>query len=163
MPPVDAVPSAQAVRRPGPTRWSRVVRSVLGWVAVVALLGGAAVSLVPIDNPGVQVCGAPAFFLLDGRIDTYPDQNRQVRRSDGSVDTLTDAEIDRAFDSPCTDRVADRMVPVAYSMAIGIGLGLVALIASLISWWRHAPPRPPRIDPTTPLPATDAAAEHPPN
>lgn len=111
---------------------------VIGWTAVALILAAVVVVLVPVDNPGVQSCGTPAAFALDGRPDVYPDAGGKVRRSDGSIDTLTKAEIDRAYDQPCTDRVGARLVPAGIALVAGTLLGVVALGSSMVSWWRRA-------------------------
>ena len=132
-------PTARPTRR-GLT----VLAAVPAWLAVVAMFGAFMWSLVPLDNPGVQHCGAPLMFLYDGRTNGYPDANSQIRRPDGHVDTLTKAEVTRAFEHACSERVADHMVPAFVAFSAGAVLGLVTLLVSMVVWWRRSPPRPKR-------------------
>jgi len=67
---------------------------VVGWAAVGAVVFGSLVAVIPVDNPGVQACGPPIGFLLRGEADAYPDAEGRIRRDDGRIDTLTDAERD---------------------------------------------------------------------
>ena len=122
-PPPPPLPSAR--KRP-------LVFTILGWGAIVSLGVALIMALLPIDNPGVQSCGTPAAFMAQGRVNLYPDAARQIRRADGSVQTLNKAQLDRAFDHPCTARVSARMVPVFWLAAVGLALGLITLIGSAI-------------------------------
>jgi len=119
----------------------RALASIPVWIALAAMVGPLLVSVVPVTNPGVQDCGAPASFLLGGHVDTYPDANGQVRRPNGKVETLTKAEQARAFDHQCSARIAARMGPAAGVFAFGTLLGVVTLLVSMVCWWRAAPRR----------------------
>ena len=119
-----------------------------GWVAVVVVLGALAYGFVPVTNPGVQRCGAPITFVLDAKLDSYPDAAGRLQQPDGSIPTLTKAELDRAFHHQCSKRAAHRMVRVAIAALSGVALGLIVLFASLVSWWRAAPPLRPVPTPT---------------
>ena len=136
-------PSAPAPAAPRRT-WLNRLAAVPGWLAVVAMLGSLGLAFVPLSNPGVQTCGSPALFLLDGKVDRLPDANGRVQDADGTIRTLTKAQQDRAFNHKCSARVADRIVPLAATFGTGAIVGLVVLLASMVVWWRHSPPARPR-------------------
>ena len=119
------------------------VGALLGWLAVVAIAVPLAISVVPVDNAGVQHCGTPAAFLLGGRVDTYPDAHGQIRGAGGRAITLSKAAQDRAYHHQCSRRIAHRMAPLAFVLTGGLAVGLGVLVVSMVVWWRRSPPREP--------------------
>ncbi|MCU1453112.1 MAG: hypothetical protein JWN46_1258, partial [Acidimicrobiales bacterium] len=112
-----------AVHAPG--RWAeRVisVTSILAGLALVLIVAGAVLFALPVSNPRVQSCGAPASFLLHGRVDTYVDPNKPPKG-------FTAAQALAANRDRCRKRVAARAVPGALLAGSGVALGLFAAIA----------------------------------
>lgn len=117
---------------PVPGRRSVVARGVaaVGWLALLAIVVGLVVSLVPLRNGIVQACGAPAAFLIDGRSDVYPDAGGRVRNSDGRIVQLSPGAVKAAIDRRCSRRVGDRMVRAG---ALLVGGGLVGVACVLVA------------------------------
>jgi len=115
---------------------SSTVVVIVGWCALIAIAIAAGVALVPVRNGPIQACGAPGAFLLEGRTDLYPDADGRVRRSNGEVEQLSPAEIADAYDRPCSQRVADRMVPAGVLLTAGAVTGLIIVTAAAVGTWR---------------------------
>lgn len=99
--------------------------TIAAWVALAAIAVGIGVSLWPVRNGDVQDCGTPLAFVLTGRQDAAP-----TAGPGGTPPSA--AEIERALDHPCRERVAARMVPAALIWLGGILLGFGALVATMI-------------------------------
>ncbi|MEJ7585194.1 MAG: hypothetical protein WKF43_14195 [Acidimicrobiales bacterium] len=116
---------------------------ILGWLAVGAIALGVAIALVPVGDGATQDCGAPGAFLIEGRADVYPDADGRVQRGNGEVEQLSPAEVSDAYERPCSERVADRMVPAGIVLATGAGTGLLIAVAAGIGAVRRRPKRHP--------------------
>ena len=113
----------------GPARLADRVISLTSIAAALTLVlfaAGAVLFLLPVTNPGVQRCGVPAKYLLDGRVDTLLDPAQPPKG-------FTKAQAQAADDHRCRTRVADRAVPGALLLTGGVGLGLVAAVAEWIA------------------------------
>jgi hypothetical protein len=113
---------------------------ILGWVGIALIVLGVVVSLVPVDNPGVQACGAPVAYLVSGELDRIPDADGRVERN-GEVVTLDAAARKRAVDTPCSERIARRAIPAGVLVVVGSILGLTAVIIGIVGAWRRASAR----------------------
>lgn len=113
-----------------------------GWVALLVIAVGVAVAFVPVRNGDVQACGTPGAFLIEGRSDVYPDAGGRVRDGDGVDVQLSPSAVQAAVDRPCSQRVADRMVPAGVLLAGGTLTGLACVLAGAIGAWRRRPTDP---------------------
>jgi hypothetical protein len=116
---------------------SHRIAGVLGWAAVAAIALGVALGLVPVDNPGVQSCGAPLGFLVSGELDRFPDATGRLQRGDRVV-TLDPAQRRRAVESPCSERVERRAIPAGLLVVGGSVMGLTAVTIGIVGAWRRA-------------------------
>lgn len=108
-----------------PNRRMRVA-TVLMALASVALAVSAVLFLVPVSNPGVQNCGAPAWFLLTAETD------RPLVDSEGqAVNGWNEQRLRRAHEERCSVRVADRAVPAGALLG---GFWIVGLGALIVGW-----------------------------
>ncbi len=118
--------------------------TVLAGVALGALVASALLFLLPVSNPGVQNCGAPAGFLLRATSD------RPLVDGDGNLINGWDADedrdrIERAQDGRCSRRVARRAVPAGGFLS---AFWVLTPAAVLVGWSgrralrRTAPDRP---------------------
>ncbi len=125
-------------------------------MAVVALICFALALVLlalPVETPGVQRCGTPAAYLLEGRLDVIPDAEDRILGPDGEPVTLDAETAQTARDQPCRDRVADRAVPAGGLVLAGVVVGLGAFAVEVLvvrprrrQAWRSA---------VGPLPPTD--------
>lgn len=114
----------------GPTNARVRTATILSGIALATLAASALLFLLPVTNPGVQSCGAPAVFLLGATSD------RPLVDSDGNLINGWDAEADRdriqaAQDDPCSSRVARRAVPAGVLLA---GFWVLTPTAVIIGW-----------------------------
>lgn len=101
--------------------------TVLVGIALGALVLSALLFTVPVSNPQVQDCGAPAEFLLRATSD------RPLVDADGELINGWDAETDhdriaQAQKDPCSKRVARRAVPAGGFLVLFWVLTPAALI-----------------------------------
>lgn len=129
-PPVTSpAPGPRGVTRL-PTRPAGRIGQVATTLAVASLVGfaiAAVLFLIPVETPGVQDCGTPAGYLLDGRVDQIPDPEGRIRDASGEIVTLDPDVAAEARETPCQDRVAARAVPAA-------GLTLASLLVGMIAF-----------------------------
>lgn len=99
-------------------------------------LAGFAVAIVllaiPVQVPGVQQCGAPGAYLVDGRLDVVPDANDQILGPEGDPITLDAEDAQSARDHPCRERVADRAVPAGILILTSTVVGLGAFAVEVL-------------------------------
>jgi uncharacterized membrane protein YbhN (UPF0104 family) len=102
----------------------------LGALVVTLVFG-----FVPVTNPGVQSCGSPFVFSWQNRDDT-------VVPLAGSPSAPPNADHLRA-QSPCHERVDDRLIVAGLSFVVAMVLGFVGAVLGLLddrSSYRAAPP-----------------------
>lgn len=145
-PPPPPDPGA-APARPRPTG-VLLATAVIATIGVVVALLGIGILLLPVSTP-TQDCGTSLGFLLDGRVNEFV-----------SVDDppagITPAEALANNETPCRDRVADRVKPAAVLIGAGLVAALGATVAEItIRLLRRSKRRRP------PIGATTARAEAP--
>ena len=123
--PAADVDAPAAPRRRWPDRVISVT-PVFAAIALVLIVAGAIVLAIPVENPKVQDCGAPAVFVLTGRPDVFVDPANPPKG-------LTAAQARSANANRCQERVAARAVPGAILLAIGLVIGLVAAIVEWLA------------------------------
>ena len=130
-----ALPPAPAPDRSGPAPGApRGLARATALVAAVAVAGFVVAGVllaIPVRTPGVQDCGAPAAYLLGGRVDAIPDPEDRILGPDGEIVTLDAAVADTARSRPCQDRVASRAVPALLVLTGAFVLGVAAFAAEL--------------------------------
>lgn len=104
--------------------------TILGGIAIAALVVSAVLFTVPVTNPGVQHCGAPVGFLLRATSD------RPLVQSDGTLingwDQETDAQRIRAAQhDACSSLVAHRAIPAGILL---VGFWVLGVVAALTGW-----------------------------
>jgi hypothetical protein len=109
----------------------------LAWTAVGLIVVGIVLVAIPVRNPGVQHCGTPFSFLVSGQVNRIPDATGRVLVDDRVV-TLSPAARRRAFDSPCSERVARRAIPAGVLVVVGSVMGLTAVAIGIVGAWRRA-------------------------
>lgn len=120
-----------------PTIAGRVARG-LAAASIAAYLVAAVLFTLPVETPGVQDCGAPAAYLVDGRVDTIPDPEGRVRVEDADapdgfeVVTLDPEVAETAREEPCQERVASRAVPAGILVVVATVVGLAAFLLELL-------------------------------
>ncbi len=124
-------PPLVPVVTPPPGLAGRIAVVVAG-VALLGYLVAGIVLAVPVRTPQVQDCGAPAAYLLDGRVDRLPDDEDRILGPDGEVVTLDEDVAAAARSTPCRDRVADRAVPAAILIVAATVVGVVAFALELL-------------------------------
>lgn len=123
-----------------PTREPEVAGRVtlgLAAAAVAAYVLAAVLLTLPVETPGVQDCGAPGAYLLEGRVDTVPDREGRIRvESDApegfEVVTLDPDVAEAARDDRCRDRVARRAVPAGILLLAATVVGTTAFLLELL-------------------------------
>jgi len=124
-------PPLTPVVAPPPGRLGRVAVA-LAALAVLAYLVAGVLFLVPVETPGVQECGAPGAYLLDGRLDRIPDEEGRILDADDQVVTLDPDVAAEARSTPCQERVARRAVPAAALVLAATGVGALAFALELL-------------------------------
>lgn len=140
-----AVPGSSAVSDRPPEPWpplAPVVTPPLGRLGLLALvlaglslalyLVGAILLTLPVETPGVQDCGAPGAYLLDGRLDRIPDPEGRILDADGEIVTLDPDVAAVARETPCQERVAARAVPAGGLILAGTVVGVAAFALELV-------------------------------
>lgn len=140
--------AAPAGSEPAPSRrgGAGTISMVLGWLSLLAISIGVIVALLPVSNGPAQDCGAPGAFLLEGRPNEYPDADGRVQTTDGKGRQLSPLAVERAAARPCSERVAERMVPAGGLLTGGLVAGLACLLTHGIGALRRtraAPAEPP--------------------
>ncbi len=109
-------------------------RISLGAAVVALVCFAVAVVLVsiPVRTPGVQDCGTPTGYLLEGRLDVVPDAQDRILGPDGQPLTLDEETAQAAREHPCQERVADRAVPAGVLVLAGTLLGLAAFAVEVL-------------------------------
>jgi uncharacterized membrane protein YbhN (UPF0104 family) len=92
-------------------------------LALLAFVAAVVLSLIPVDNPGVQACGTPIHYVW-----TTP--NDVVLAAPGSVDAPPDIDQLRA-QAPCHQRVDDRLEIIGLLVVATVGLGLLGAAVGL--------------------------------
>ncbi len=116
-PPTDDSPTVEPL---APNRRMRAATPIAA-VALVALAASAILFTLPVTNPGVQRCGAPAMFLLKAT------SNKPLVDAEGKpINGWNTAQLRRADSHRCSKQVADRAVPAGMLLA---GFWLLALVS----------------------------------
>jgi len=123
--PAADVDAPAAPRRRWPDRVISVT-PVFAAIALVLIVAGAIVLAIPVENPKVQDCGAPAAFVLTGRPDVFVDPTNPPTG-------LTAAQARSANGNRCQERVAARAVPGGILAATGLVIGVVAAIVEWLA------------------------------
>jgi putative heme transporter len=95
---------------------------VLLVLAGVALAATTVLAFWPVTNPGVQDCGTPLWFAIDG-------DNVRLRASDPA---LTPELAPRVGQPTCRERTDDRLARVGVALVAGVTLGLAGAVLGLI-------------------------------
>jgi uncharacterized membrane protein YbhN (UPF0104 family) len=114
----DDVPVDEGRR---PTRTWLVAR-VLLVLAALAFVTTAVLAFWPVDNPGVQRCGAPFVFALGG-------DNVRLRASDPA---LTPELAPRVDQPTCRERTDQRLVRAGVALVAAVVLGLAGAVLGLV-------------------------------
>ena len=122
------------------TATARRVSGTLAWVAIGCIALGFLIAVIPVDNPGVQHCGAPIDFLVGGDFDRLPDAEGRIERG-GKVVTLDQDARRRAVEHPCSERVERRAIPAGILVVGGSLVGMAAMAVALMAAWRRAATR----------------------
>jgi hypothetical protein len=139
---VTAAPAARPTQRPVDAAQraadlGRAASTAVAWLALVLVAVALVIASVPVRNGRVQDCGAPLMFLLQGRPDTFPAADG-TRPDDPNGPRLSPAEVARAYERPCHERVAARMVPAGALATAGMMLGLgAAAVVGRRAWVAH--------------------------
>ncbi len=106
-----------------PSNFRTKVSTPLGWLALAVIVASAVLFTLPVANPGVQDCGAPAWFLLQAKVD------RPLVTTNGKpINGWGKARLEKANAQRCSVRVSQRAVPAGILLAVFWVLALAALI-----------------------------------
>ncbi len=100
----------------------RIELALLG-LALACFVAAVVIGLIPVDNPGVQSCGAPISFV-------WTNPNDVVLPAPGSVDAPPNVVVLRA-QPPCHERVDDRLMIIGALVVATVALGLLGALVGL--------------------------------
>jgi hypothetical protein len=92
--------------------------------SLVPLAAGIFLLVAPVENPGVQRCGAPIAFALTGRTN-----ERVIRPPDPDAAEAVEA---RRAQTPCNDLVERRLGQGTWALVVFLGLSVTGAVLGLI-------------------------------
>ena len=156
--PTGSPSAADTVQGP-PGRRAVKITAIIALIGVVVSILALVYASLPLRTP-TQDCGTAASFLIDGRVNEFPDPNDLPTG-------VTIDDVDGNARNPCQERAGNRALPAGIVFLLGLVIALGAAAVEFFVRLRLArrartralalaaappPPPPPPMDPPPPLP-----------